>query len=196
MTDKVAAPFLEGATACSRTGSRMAATRLSCGRRTPEPRDHRARGRDRERAPQRALPGGVLEPGWGGTRSSATCAAPATSARWSWSRTGTPSRRSRRRSADCLLRNFLSPGPYDAGLICCADDRGDPVVQLSPPLVAPARTSTSSTTSSTGCSTRPGPRCIRIATARSRQGGLTAVTVWARRPAGPHRKTAASRAAA
>jgi adenosylmethionine-8-amino-7-oxononanoate aminotransferase len=33
-----------------------------------------------------------------------------------------------------LLRGFLSHALYDAGLICRADDRGDPVVQLSPPL--------------------------------------------------------------
>jgi adenosylmethionine-8-amino-7-oxononanoate aminotransferase len=35
-----------------------------------------------------------------------------------------------------LLRGFLSPRLFDAGLICRTDDRGDPVVQLSPPLVA------------------------------------------------------------
>ncbi|MGI8335443.1 aspartate aminotransferase family protein [Actinomadura scrupuli] len=34
-----------------------------------------------------------------------------------------------------LLRGFLSPALYDAGLICRADDRGDPVVQLAPPLI-------------------------------------------------------------
>ena len=34
-----------------------------------------------------------------------------------------------------LLRGFLSPRLFDAGLICRADDRGDPVIQLSPPLV-------------------------------------------------------------
>jgi adenosylmethionine-8-amino-7-oxononanoate aminotransferase len=34
-----------------------------------------------------------------------------------------------------LLRGFLSGALFDAGLICRADDRGDPVVQLSPPLV-------------------------------------------------------------
>ncbi len=34
-----------------------------------------------------------------------------------------------------LLRGFLSKALYDAGLYCRADDRGDPVVQLSPPLV-------------------------------------------------------------
>ena len=40
--------------------------------------------------------------------------------------------------ADCeaLLRGYLSPAFFDAGLICRADDRGDPVVQISPPLVA------------------------------------------------------------
>jgi adenosylmethionine-8-amino-7-oxononanoate aminotransferase len=37
---------------------------------------------------------------------------------------------------ETLLRGFLSPRLLDAGLICRADDRGDPVVQISPPLVA------------------------------------------------------------
>lgn len=37
--------------------------------------------------------------------------------------------------AEFLLRGFLSPALFDAGLICRADDRGDPVVQLSPPLI-------------------------------------------------------------
>jgi adenosylmethionine-8-amino-7-oxononanoate aminotransferase len=35
-----------------------------------------------------------------------------------------------------LLRGFLSHALFDAGLICRADDRGDPVIQLSPPLIA------------------------------------------------------------
>jgi adenosylmethionine-8-amino-7-oxononanoate aminotransferase len=35
-----------------------------------------------------------------------------------------------------LLRGFLSPALFERGLICRADDRGDPVVQISPPLVA------------------------------------------------------------
>jgi hypothetical protein len=34
-----------------------------------------------------------------------------------------------------LLRGFLSHALYEAGLICRADDRGDPVIQLSPPLI-------------------------------------------------------------
>ena len=33
-----------------------------------------------------------------------------------------------------LLRGFLSHALYDAGLICRADDRGDPVIQIAPPL--------------------------------------------------------------
>jgi adenosylmethionine-8-amino-7-oxononanoate aminotransferase len=35
-----------------------------------------------------------------------------------------------------LLRDFISPSLFERGLICRADDRGDPVVQISPPLVA------------------------------------------------------------
>ena len=34
-----------------------------------------------------------------------------------------------------LLRGFLSHALFDAGLVCRADDRGDPVVQLAPPLI-------------------------------------------------------------
>ncbi len=37
---------------------------------------------------------------------------------------------------ETLLRGFLSPRLFEKGLICRADDRGDPVVQISPPLVA------------------------------------------------------------
>ncbi|BCJ46397.1 aspartate aminotransferase family protein [Actinoplanes ianthinogenes] len=35
-----------------------------------------------------------------------------------------------------LLRGFLSTALFDAGLYCRADDRGDPVIQLAPPLIA------------------------------------------------------------
>jgi len=37
---------------------------------------------------------------------------------------------------ESLLRGFVSPELYRRGLICRADDRGDPVIQLSPPLIA------------------------------------------------------------
>jgi adenosylmethionine-8-amino-7-oxononanoate aminotransferase len=38
--------------------------------------------------------------------------------------------------SEILLRGFLSGELYRRGLICRADDRGDPVIQLSPPLIA------------------------------------------------------------
>jgi adenosylmethionine-8-amino-7-oxononanoate aminotransferase len=38
--------------------------------------------------------------------------------------------------AEVLLRGFLSGELYRRGLICRTDDRGDPMVQLSPPLIA------------------------------------------------------------
>ena len=37
---------------------------------------------------------------------------------------------------DVLLRDFLSHALLDEGLICRQDDRGDPVIQISPPLIA------------------------------------------------------------
>lgn len=36
--------------------------------------------------------------------------------------------------AERLLRGFLSKALFDSGLYCRADDRGDPVIQLAPPL--------------------------------------------------------------
>jgi len=38
--------------------------------------------------------------------------------------------------AEVLLRGFLSGELFSRGLICRADDRGEPVIQLSPPLIA------------------------------------------------------------
>ncbi len=37
--------------------------------------------------------------------------------------------------SEALLRGFLSKALFDAGLYCRADDRGDPVIQLAPPLI-------------------------------------------------------------
>jgi adenosylmethionine-8-amino-7-oxononanoate aminotransferase len=37
--------------------------------------------------------------------------------------------------SESLLRGFLSGELYRRGLICRADDRGDPVIQLAPPLI-------------------------------------------------------------
>lgn len=38
-----------------------------------------------------------------------------------------------------LLRGFLSTALFEAGLYCRADDRGEPVIQLAPPLIAGPR---------------------------------------------------------
>jgi adenosylmethionine-8-amino-7-oxononanoate aminotransferase len=38
--------------------------------------------------------------------------------------------------SETLLRGYLSAELFKRGLICRADDRGDPVIQLSPPLIA------------------------------------------------------------
>ena len=38
--------------------------------------------------------------------------------------------------SESLLRGFLSGELYKRGLICRADDRGDPVIQLAPPLIS------------------------------------------------------------
>ena len=61
--------------------------------------------------------------------------------------------------AECetLLRGFLSGRLFERGLICRADDRGDPVIQISPPLVAgPARVRRARPASSATCSRRHG----------------------------------------
>ena len=36
--------------------------------------------------------------------------------------------------AETLLRGHIDQGLFEAGLYCRADDRGDPVIQLAPPL--------------------------------------------------------------
>jgi adenosylmethionine-8-amino-7-oxononanoate aminotransferase len=41
-----------------------------------------------------------------------------------------------RHECEHLIRGFLSPRLFEEGLICRADDRGDPVLQFSPPLIA------------------------------------------------------------
>ena len=66
-----------------------------------------------------------------------------------------------------LLRGYLSKALFDAGLYCRADDRGDPVVQLAPPLVI-GPTEFEDITSSA-------PLGARGALATSRPGGFAPV---------------------
>ena len=70
------------------------------------------------------------------SRSSETSAERASSTRSSSSRTRRRGSRSTTRECETLLRDFLSPRLFERGLICRADDRGDPVIQISPPLIA------------------------------------------------------------
>ena len=63
-----------------------------------------------------------------------------------------------------LLRGFLTPALFEAGLYCRADDRGDPVVQLAPPLISGQKESTRSTRSCTASSTKRAGCCSRRVT--------------------------------
>ena len=56
--------------------------------------------------------------------------------RSSWSGTRRPRRAFSDEESEHLLRGFLSGELYRRGLICRADDRGDPVIQLAPPLIS------------------------------------------------------------
>lgn len=38
--------------------------------------------------------------------------------------------------SEALIRGFVAPRLFEEGLVCRADNRGDPVIQLSPPLIA------------------------------------------------------------
>ena len=60
--------------------------------------------------------------------------------------------------SETLLRGFLSGALYERGLICRADDRGDPVIQLSPPLVADTEQFEEIGRSCARCSPRRGRR--------------------------------------
>ena len=106
------------------------------GGRAGEPRHLRARGPLRARARRRRASSAARSRACATSRSSATSAAPASSRRSSSSRTRRPRRRFDDEESEGLLRGFLSGELYRSGLICRADDRGDPVIQFSPPLIA------------------------------------------------------------
>jgi adenosylmethionine-8-amino-7-oxononanoate aminotransferase len=44
-----------------------------------------------------------------------------------------------RKDGERILRGFVSPTLFDNGLYCRADDRGDPVIQVAPPLICGQR---------------------------------------------------------
>ena len=127
--------------------------------RAQEHRDHEARGHRRARARERRTSSARSSRRCSTCRSSATCAGRGSSTRSSWSRTRRRARRSTRTSARRCCAASSRGALFDAGLICRADDRGDPVVQISPPLVATERRSTRSSGSSATCSPRPAGAC-------------------------------------
>ena len=133
--DHIAEPFLHGKEIFNH-GFTFGGHPMACAVALGQHRRDRARGPVRARARQRRRLRGRCSRGCATCRSSATCAAPATSRRSSWSRTRRPRRPSTTRSPRSLLRGFLSGELYRRGLICRTDDRGDPIVQLSPPLIA------------------------------------------------------------
>ena len=133
--DHIAEPFLHGK-AIFNHGFTFGGHPVACAVGAGEHRRDRARGAVRARARQRRSRCARCSRACATCRSSATCAAPATSTRSSWSRTRTPRRRSTHEESEELLRGFLSGELYRRGLICRTDDRGDPIVQLSPPLIA------------------------------------------------------------
>ena len=106
------------------------------GRGAQEHRDHAPRAASSRTSPSARTSSTPPSAGCSSSRSSATCAAAATSTRSSSSRTRTRRESFSDDECDELLRGFLSPELFKRGLICRADDRGDPVVQISPPLVA------------------------------------------------------------
>ena len=133
--DHIAEPFLHGK-AIFNHGFTFGGHPVACAVGAREHRRDRARGPVRARARERRRACARCSTACATCRSSATCAAPATSTRSSWSRTRTRRRPSTREESEELLRGFLSGELYRRGLICRTDDRGDPIVQLSPPLIA------------------------------------------------------------
>ena len=104
--------------------------------RAEEHRDHEARADRRARARERGrVPRDARAAARAADRA-ATCAGRASSTRSSSSRTRRRARRSPTRSARRSCAASSRRRLFERGLICRADDRGDPVIQISPPLVA------------------------------------------------------------
>ena len=134
-SDRVAEPFLRGTNSFTH-GFTFGGHPVACRGGDGEPRRVRERGHPRERARQRGL---LRRQARVAARSPDRRGRPrgsATSTRSSSSRTRrrrSPSTTTRPR---CCCAGFLSGELFRRGLICRADDRGDPVIQLSPPLIA------------------------------------------------------------
>ena len=75
-------------------------------------------------------------PGSPTCRSWATCGERATSGPSSWSANQASRATFDAEECDWLLRGVLSPKLFEAGLICRADDRAEPMIVVAPPLIA------------------------------------------------------------
>ena len=133
-SDEVFEPFGKGSASFAH-GSTFGGPPGRRGGRAAQPRRVRRRGSLRSACCARRTSSAACSRTCGTSRSSATSAAPGSSTRSSWSRIATPRRASRSEEGEWLLRGFLSGELYRQGLICRADDRGDPVIQFSPPLI-------------------------------------------------------------
>ena len=100
-----------------------------------QPRRLRTGPRQRARPSQRGRLPSHAGAAAGPAHRRATSAATATSTASNWSRTPTTKETFDADESERLLRGFLSKALFDAGLYCRADDRGDPVIQLAPPLI-------------------------------------------------------------
>ena len=131
--DFLVEPFLEGnQVVLTRHHVRRPSGQLRGGAR--QPRHLRARGPARACAEPR---GRVPRPARVAARpapSSVKYAAPGTSTRIELVKDKETKETFDDDESEELLRGFLSPRLFEAGLICRVDDRGDPVIQLSPPL--------------------------------------------------------------
>ena len=137
-SDRVMEPFLEGVD--------LVRARLHV-RRPPDGRRRRARehrrvrggGHPRERARERAAPARRCSSRCATSRSSATCAAPGYFHAIELVKDRDTKESFDGEEAETLLRGYLSGELFRRGLICRADDRGDPVIQFAPPLIAGPR---------------------------------------------------------
>ena len=136
MSDRVAGPFMEDSPHVHARHHVRRAPGVG-GSGPCEPRHLRARGPVRARTRE----GGRSSAGCSTSfkeacRSSATCGAPGYFHALELVKDKDTKESFSDEESEDLLRGFMSGELYKRGLICRADDRGDPVIQLSPPLIA------------------------------------------------------------
>ena len=135
-SDRVAEPFMAGTNTLHPRHHLRRPSGLR-GDRDGEPRHLRARGPLRPRAREGGrVPRHARQAARGPADRRRRPRRRATSTRSSSSRTRTTKESFTDEESEELLRGFMSGELYKHGLICRADDRGDPVIQLSPPLIA------------------------------------------------------------